>query len=141
MPTVNPKALKRFRKLKGLNQEDVARQLAEKLNIKFPVSTYSSKENRGDFSEEEINIIAGFIGIKPDSITIAEPQFLGNDTRVNTDSYTVTNLLKIESMLRVLLRANAELIAAKRNQPIEDVMNNLLKDVEDEIRGTWGRLK
>jgi transcriptional regulator with XRE-family HTH domain len=102
------KEIKARRDLKGIKQSDVASHLG------MPLSTYSAKERKGDFTEKEIAKVEKFVGFEKGSLM----KFANQKEMDISDSigFAVRKIIQLESMQRVLLKAVAELLASERSR-------------------------
>lgn len=115
----------KYRKKKGLNQEDVAKGLGLKR------STYAKKEAEGDFTPDEIPGLYRVIGGDRERLLALAKE---NERLVieNWKEYLITNAINNRATLRVLLMAVSEILAKQRGESVTKVLGELTMAVEGE---------
>lgn len=143
--------IKAARKAAKLKQEDVA----AKLNV--PRSTYATWEGGADPPMEMIAAVAKVCGYKfrdlvdedfIDKFSLNEdaPKYkkgrksLDEIKLVDADALMVKDLLMAKAMLRVVLRTQAEILAAQRDVKVAVVLRELTKAVRDETQEEFDEL-
>lgn len=128
MPTVNPLKLKTLRKLKKLGQKDVAEHLG---NMK--PGTYSAKENKGDFTEKEIALLAKLFKVDKSEFII---QANNNDRSINSSELAqqVRVIAKIQKVeFELLLSLYREQQKDGYNKSSEILKRYGLEDIFDKM--------
>lgn len=110
--------LREARRLKSLTQS----QVADKLSLSR--STYADKEIKGDFTQAELKSLSKILGIPLGKLTEAETEG-GEVIFRNPQQYLLHASVRMESMLRVILRLAAEDKAIRTNRPLDEMLKEL----------------
>lgn len=128
--------IKAAREHKKINQSEMADRVGKKR------STYATYEQDVQPSHEVMIKIADVLSI--DVLDLYRENFItslkdykpkGKSTlskEVNAQSHTVHATIRMEAMIRVLLRSTAELLAAQRKESVTKVLGELTRAVKDE---------
>lgn len=112
------------RALKQFSQADVA----NKLDI--PISSYSTKERVGKFSEAELTTIAKMLGLKAESLIS-----LANDkpmSIVDGQKFLIQQAIRNESYNNVILRALAEIAAGQKKGAVAKILADWREEINRE---------
>lgn len=96
----------------------------------IPVSTFSAKEKKGGFDEEEIKGIIKILKISREELEKTQVDQKGN---ADDQVYLVNGMIRIEASLRILLRGLAEVEATVTKQPATKVLSEYTTAVRKEI--------
>lgn len=113
----------RYRKIKGLKQDQVADKL------KTPRSSYAKKEKDGSFTEDEIPNLAKIIGAPVEELLSLSRDIIVID---NWKEFLIKSAINNNAVTRVVLMALAEILASNRKEAVGKVLSELTKAVEAE---------
>lgn len=119
--------IKRLRKLKGINQGDMAKALNLKRN------TYTAKEIRGNFTEPELKKMATKLGTTLDHL-------LDEMKAVPLDA-VIQLLVDVKALTTVQLSFQAEILSHLTKSPVSSYLNTQRQMVEDEAEKIWSELE
>lgn len=121
--------IRRLRDQAGFTQSDISGKLGD-----IPVSTYSLKERAGNFTHDEIKIIAKTLKVpaKP-LLELAEEVQMTVDDSINL---VLEKVLGQDAILETLLRATAEILANQRGQKTEVVLSQLIAAANQKSKET-----
>jgi len=139
--------IQKYRKLAGLTQQ----QVADKLGIKrgtyayWEISVYPSEELLIELSKlfdidlEDLKDNQEFqeLAHLKENAKLKEggPLYerITKATVGDSVSFVTHSVIRMEAALRVMLRAQAEILSAQRKEPITKILDELVKAVDDEI--------
>lgn len=127
--TETGKKIKALRSAKGFTLKNIADV------FEVGISTYSARENRGDFSEEDLSKILR-------KLKISKEEF--EKFKVPGEVFSLSlpeTLLSIESKLDVTLSAIAELLAKQSGQSVTGAVNDLTKAVKERYEQSLAELQ
>lgn len=127
MQVIDLTLLEKYRKQKGITQEQIAQEL------KMMQGTYSNKAKRGTFTDQEINIICSLLGIKKEQILF--------DTKPSELQFLTSKAIQTESALKVMLGAIAELLARQTGGNVTKVRADLESTVDSLSRQALEKLQ
>lgn len=119
--------LKLTRKLKNITQEAMAKKL------KMPRNTYTAKEIRRSFNQEELEKISQVLGIQLDELI--------NEMVTVPDEQILQVLVDLKAIASVSLSFQAEILAELKKNPVSTYLNSQTRMVADEARKIWGELR
>lgn len=111
------KKIEELRSLKGKNQTDTAKAIG------LTQSAYSVREKTGNFEDDQILKLCRFLGIKKEQIEL-------NDLKVNELTFITNKLIQTESALKIILSAQAEIIAKLTNGNATKIRTDLESAVD-----------
>lgn len=132
-----------------MNQTEVAEALG------VPLSTYATWELKGTPQPDKISAVAKLFGYKYQdlidesfivSFNLGEPEKQYKRLRkpiaktVDADSVLIHDTIAIKAMLRVMLRTQAEIIAAQTGISVSSILKKLSKAVRDETKEEFDEL-
>ena len=123
MEDYNSKAVKKIRKAKNFTQEYVAQMLD------MPLSTYSLKERGGGFSDTEITALLKVLKTTRDHVFTTHSKV--HPTVKDVDAFIISNQVRQEAMLQVILELLAREEAKASNRDISLVLSDLQKAVSN----------
>lgn len=119
--------LKLTRKLKNITQEAMAKKL------KMPRNTYTAKEIRRSFNQEELEKISQVLGIQLDELI--------NEMVTVPDEQILQVLVDLKAIASVSLSFQAEILAELKKNPVSTYLSSQTRMVADEARKIWGELR
>lgn len=119
--------LKLTRKLKNITQEAMAKKL------KMPRNTYTAKEIRRSFNQEELEKISQVLGIQLDELI--------NEMVTVPDEQILQVLVDLKAIASVSLSFQAEILAELKKNPVSTYLNSQTRMVADEAKKIWGELR
>jgi len=118
--------LKLNRKLKKITQEDMAKKL------KMPRNTYTAKEIRGSFNQDELKVILQALGLELGTLI--------NEMVTIPDEQILQVLVDLKAIGTVVLSFQAEILAELKKNPVSTYLNTQTRMVGDEAKKIWAEL-
>jgi DNA-binding XRE family transcriptional regulator len=131
----NGHKVKVARKIKGMNQSELADELG------LPLSTYSKKEREGDFLESEIDSILKKVKMKRAEFESLKYSLKNKQAGTDDIPYIVNGIIRLEASVRVILRGLAEIHAHQKDQPATKILADYTTAVRQEISVVKDELK
>lgn len=124
--------VRKLRRLKSLRQED----MADRLGLKR--GTYAAKEAKGNFTIQELTIIAEVLGVPLEELTN------GKEVRILDSKQLeilISNQVEIIACLRVLLAGIADLQSRASEIPEKSILTLQQKMVHREAAAIWDEIQ